>query len=530
MQTPGEQLRRGLGHGRDVARIAGSSRSDAGELAMNDPFRIFDNLREAYLRYLDSPFRLRYRALMEERRQLLDQDRQLYRRPLFEPVVPYEVSTSAIHAAARQVGASTDVADYVASSGLFPAKRTLFQHQLDAWAASKNGDPVVVTTGTGSGKTECYLLPVFAYLVEESAGWRAPAKRSPKALWWSHRGERRNPQRSHDTGRPKALRALFLYPLNALIEDQLARIRRACDSKEAQDWLDANRSGNRFWFGRYTGATPVSGEQTNNNKRQELRRRLRDMHDEWDQAQRSATTTGNEEILSYFQDPEGSEMWSRWDMQGDPPDILITNYSMLNIMLMRSLESPIFEQTKRWLAEDRERNVFHLVVDELHTYRGTPGTEVGYLLRTLLYRLGLTPESPQLRLISTSASMDANDPGSLEYLEQFFGRDAGSFRIIGGTQAAFPSNATLPSAKSFADFAQALDKDGLENAVNALGTAASVKSNEPTPARRLGDVLARIPAPWKRCARRQSRSRSPPSASQARSSQRMRTPPRAPEG
>ena len=137
MQTPGEQLRRGLGHGRDVARIAGSSRSDAGELAMNDPFRIFDNLREAYLRYLDSPFRLRYRALMEERRQLLDQDRQLYRRPLFEPVVPYEVSTSAIHAAARQVGASTDVADYVASSGLFPAKRTLFQHQLDAWAASK---------------------------------------------------------------------------------------------------------------------------------------------------------------------------------------------------------------------------------------------------------------------------------------------------------------------------------------------------------------------------------------------------------
>ena len=168
--------RRGLGHGRDVDRIAGSSRSDAGELAMNDPFRIFDNLREAYLRYLDSPFRLRYRALMEERRQLLDQDRQLYRRPLFEPVVPYEVSTSAIHAAARQVGASPDVGDYVASSGMFPAKRTLFQHQLDAWAASKNGDPVVVTTGTGSGKTECYLLPVFAYLVEESAGWRCPCK------------------------------------------------------------------------------------------------------------------------------------------------------------------------------------------------------------------------------------------------------------------------------------------------------------------------------------------------------------------
>ena len=65
------------------------------------------------------------------------------------------------------------------------------------------------------------------------------------------------------------------------------------------------------------------------------------------------------------------------------------------------------------------------------------------------------------------------------------------FGSSAATQAAFPSNATLPSAKSFADFAQALDKDGLENAVNALGTAASVKSNEPTPARRLGDVLAK---------------------------------------
>ena len=175
----------------------------------------------------------------------------------------------------------------------------------------------------------------------------------------------------------------------------------------------------------------------------------------------------------------------------DPPDILITNYSMLNIMLMRSLESPIFEQTQRWLAKDKERNVFHLVVDELHTYRGTPGTEVGYLLRTLLYRLGLTPESPQLRIISTSASIDAHDPGSLEYLEQFFGTDSTSFRIIGGTQAAFPSGPTVPSAKSFADFAQTLDKDGLECAADALGTATSVTSNEPTPARRLRDVLAK---------------------------------------
>ena len=59
---------------------------------MNDPFKTFNELRQAYLRYLDSPFRLRYPALMEERRRLLDRDRQLYRDPLFEPIVPYDLS------------------------------------------------------------------------------------------------------------------------------------------------------------------------------------------------------------------------------------------------------------------------------------------------------------------------------------------------------------------------------------------------------------------------------------------------------
>ena len=61
---------------------------------------------------------------------------------------------------------------------------------------------------------------------------------------------------------------------------------------------------------------------------------------------------------------------------------------MLNIMLMRSVEAPIFDATRAWLSAD-QRNLFHLVVDELHTYRGTPGAEVGYLLRVLLDRLGL---------------------------------------------------------------------------------------------------------------------------------------------
>ncbi len=457
---------------------------------MIDPIATFNELREAYLRYLDSPFRLRYPCLMEERRHLLDQDRQLYRKPLFEPITPYKSSGATVRAASAQAGASLDVADYVTASGLFPANRKLFQHQLDAWRASRSGEAVIVTTGTGSGKTECYLLPVFAYLVEDSARWGAPAQRPTRALWWKHARQQRIAQRSHDSGRSRAMRALFLYPLNALIEDQLGRIRRACDSIPGRAWLDAQRRGNRFWFGRYTGSTPVSGHQANASKRQELKRRMGDMESEWAQAQVSAASSGNDEILSYFQDPQGSEMWSRWDMQDDPPDILITNYSMLNIMLMRSLEADIFDQTRQWLAADRERNLFHLVVDELHTYRGTPGTEVGYLLRALLHRLDLTPDSPQLRIIATSASIEANDPGSLQYLEQFFGRDPSTFRIIDGDRATFPHSATLPTARAFSDFAQNLEQYDLDRAVADLAAVAGVSATQPTAERRLGKVLA----------------------------------------
>jgi len=60
-------------------------------------------------------------------------------------------------------------------------------------------------------------------------------------------------------GGPAAIRALVLYPLNALVEDQLGRLRVALDGPQARHWLQTNRGSNRFYFGRYTGRTPVSG-------------------------------------------------------------------------------------------------------------------------------------------------------------------------------------------------------------------------------------------------------------------------------
>jgi DEAD/DEAH box helicase domain-containing protein len=462
---------------------------------MDNPFRIFDEIRQAYLRYLDSPFRLRYEALLSERRDLLDQDRQLYREPLFEPLAPHESSQLTVAQACAQ-----DAAGFITSGGdrgLFPAARTLHRHQFEAWQESRGGKAVVVTSGTGSGKTECYLLPIFAYLVEESArGWGTPGPKALDRFWWRARRQTRVLQRAYEPPqRPAAVRALLLYPLNALIEDQLGRIREACDGRPARRWLDQNRAGHRFWFGRYTGITPVSGPQASNAKRNELRKRLHEMDLEWSRARASAAAQSDPRILYYFQNPDGSEMWSRWDMQDTPPDILITNYSMLNIMLMRSVETGVFDRTHQWLAADK-RNLFHLVVDELHSYRGTPGTEVGYLLRALLHRIGLTPDSPQLRIIATSASIEKNDPGSLDYLEQFFGRDRSSFAIVPGYPSAFPSppDGLLPHLAALASLDQDLNQPDAAQAARRFEAAVGLPASSDPAAVILSKCLDHIQA------------------------------------
>jgi len=246
--------------------------------------------------------------------------------------------------------------------------------------------------------------------------------------------------------------------------------------------------------GRYNSVAPVSGLTDAPNKRQELKRRLNEMDVQWARARASARAREDSRILEYFQAPDGCEMWSRWDMQEAPPDILITNYSMLNIMLMRNIEDNIFESTKRWLAADRQHHLFHLVVDELHTYRATPGTEVGYLLRTLLQRLDLHPDSPQLRIIATSASIE-EDPESRRYLEGFFGRDRSSFDVLPGDRRRFrpPERQFTVYADQFAALDRALDDRTPAEAAATFATGLEETSSG-DPGRDLAHSLERIGA------------------------------------
>lgn len=482
---------------------------------MTDPIRTFDSLKSAYLRYFDSPFDLRFEDLVQARRRLLDRDGVLYREPLIEPQPGYVLSGHDVRAAATTVlsgiagWSPQNIADLaaVAEEGLFlPRGSTpieLYRHQeatLQSSVAARAD--TVILTGTGSGKTESIYLPVLAALVRESARWSAiPA--APRNDWWSmpppagsanRVNHPRISQRAHEPGsRPAAIRALVLYPLNALAEDQMSRLRQALDSDRIRAWLSANRPGHRFWFGRYTGWTPISGSPQRDNAEAELRTELR-------RQSSLATRVAGTDAQRFFPRFDGGEMWSRWDMQDAPPDILITNYSMLNIMLMRDIEDQIFAATRRWLEDPA--NVFHLVVDELHTYRGTPGTEVGYILRVLYERLGLNPDHPQLQILASSASLGDDDTRAQDYLRQFFGRSRPFTLIRGGAEALSPgsvhrlSGLAEPIRHLGSSVVSASETD-VANAVAAFASAASLSppNGALSAGQQLGAALVEAGAP-----------------------------------
>lgn len=425
---------------------------------MHDLVGAHQRLDRIYQLYIKSAFPLRYRALAEERDRLLQQPGILSQPPLVEPVPIYPSSGMDLTAAANQLPPEyRDLAQL--GQMIFDPGVELYQHQWESLReVLVNQRDLVVTTGTGSGKTECFLLPLLAQLARESQTWSANPQPPSNHCWWNGTGNRVS-QWTH-TPRPKALRALILYPLNALVEDQLRRLRKALEAPLVHQWLNQARGGNRITFGRYTSQTPVSGDRTPDSIRR-LRNELREL--ERQQLQVETAIQNNPSLAKdmpdlpyYFPQINGGEMWSRWDMHENPPDILITNYSMLNIMMMRSIENNIFDKTCNWLASDPE-NQFFLIIDELHAYRGTPGTEVAYILRLLYSRLGLTPNSPQLRILTTTASLEKNQQGR-DFLREFFGRD--NFHFISTPQIVPTPRATLSSYRSsFAQFSQSVQPD-----------------------------------------------------------------------
>jgi DEAD/DEAH box helicase domain-containing protein len=409
------------------------------------PIAIIEDLRDAFLRYIDTAYALRDPSLAEERRRLLLQGQgNLFAPLMLEPVLPYD-GVASVEEAARQAGVGVrDLSDVVRSvfgvgSESLPDVR-LRSHQsvaLAAHFARAGAHNPVVTSGTGSGKTESFLIPLLTRVTAEK---RSSAALPPIQEWWELKRQTDNWQAARTVGpTPAAMRSVILYPTNALVEDQVARLRRAVRGLREQD------SPIDLWFGRYTGATPGSGGvpsgRLSGSRASEVARGIRELA----RLNARLAELNDPELTSQFQDPCAGELVTRWDMIATPPDVLVTNYSMLNVMLMRDVEEPIFESTRLWLEGSRDR-VFTLVVDELHLYRGSAGAEVGMVVRNLASRLGLSPSSDQFRIIATSASLPGDDSGR-EYLERFFGVSRDSFLIEQGQPRGIVAG-TTPTAGS----------------------------------------------------------------------------------
>lgn len=439
---------------------------------MKDPIGVFDQIRDNFILYVKTAFGTRFPSIEKEREELLRRPGVLCQEPWVEPLPKYKPSGKKVGQLTGEDVPGFDVEGLemfknLVDCGLFDPSHELYVHQKEMLRLALSGRNCVVTAGTGSGKTESFLLPIFASLAKESLKWAPPSRPRPHVDdWWNNRDWQeqcnpivtqrrarrgrglepvrrmqrsyRVPQRGHET-REAAVRALVLYPMNALVEDQLTRLRKALDSGQARQFFERKLNGNRIYFGRYNSATPVPGHESkpsgnpDSNRIKKLTEAIQKIDSIAAAAEDYASEHGKPEVKYFFQSLDGSEMRSRWDMQDAPPDVLITNFSMLSVMMMREADSGVFEKTRQWLAGGDDR-VFHLVIDELHLYRGTTGAEVAYLIRLLLLRLGLYPGHPKLRVLASSASLEPDDQDSRSFLADFFGIPGEDFEIIQGIQ------------------------------------------------------------------------------------------------
>ena len=223
-------------------------------VSASDPASLQAGIREGYLRYFDTAFWLRDEKLMAERRRLLEQDGVVFQDALIEPLPAYPSGRTILEVCA-DAGLDRAIADRLGRM-LFDAdgEFELWEHQARSLEVSlAKGDGarnVVVTSGTGSGKTECFLLPVFARLLAEARSW-GPQPELDR--WWTtDRGEWRGCRAR--AARQDAVRAMVLYPTNALVEDQVSRLRLAVESTVSGGGQP------EIFFGRYTGATLGLGE------------------------------------------------------------------------------------------------------------------------------------------------------------------------------------------------------------------------------------------------------------------------------
>lgn len=287
-------------------------------MAKLNPIEESDYIEKEFREYLKDTFNFKD---VDYKKQFFEElDKQsLYKGPYLNVSLPF-VSTKSINELIEE----GKISSLFRKLGSIKLNQKLYKHQEESLEKISNGRSVVITTGTGSGKTECFLYPVLNSILQDiEAGNNGPG-----------------------------IRALLLYPMNALVNDQIDRIRN----------ILSEFSEIRYGF--FTGETP---EHPSDQLREHL-----------------------SEVLG-VQIPE-NEVLSREEIRNNPPHLLFTNYSMLEYLLIRPNDFKIF-------SPDYLKNWKFIILDEAHVYSGALGIEVSLLLRRLT---GLSENKPQFLLTSAT--------------------------------------------------------------------------------------------------------------------------------
>lgn len=357
----------------------------------------------------------RFQGIKEQWHSFLRNPAQLINGPFLEAATSYEQGDS-LEALPLAEATRKTILDVMGG-------HPLYKHQSDALKLVLDGQNVVIATGTSSGKTRCFQLPILDDLIRDS---------SP------------------------GLRAIIIYPMNALVNDQL------------QDWERLLAKHPQITFARFTGQTPSDAKDYETNLRQACRARLKGKVDA-DLLEDEANAEFHIELTKAKATP--NHLRHRAAIRQAPPHILVTNFSMLEYLLVRPVDAPVFEGAR----------LKFLVLDEAHAYRSVQATEIAFLLRRLKERLAV--KNPVC--IATSATLGkAGDAVSAERVRRFasglFGEPFKADGLIYGTPKTIlpPTRAIEVPTQNYLDAGDALALGGSDAALSKLPSTGAVTLRE----------------------------------------------------
>jgi len=417
-------------------------------MSTSSPFTIqssIASLGDELKRYLEAQYHIRDDGLVRERKALFDDGDTIAQQAYLEATPAYETGRGFAELSIPSISKQLLTSLAALRLGVFNPPYVHQSNALEAFVGGKKD--IIASTGTGSGKTEIFLYSILAAFAEQSAA---------------------NPTAAQMSG----CRALVLYPMNALVADQLSRMRNILGNESTKD-LFTKLVGRHMTFGMYTGRTPFPGDISENRNESRAGELFKEfvkpiLDDPNLLAQLEARGKWPSKDMEQFfgkkgtrwanrlkTDPNDAELYMRHEMQDHCPDILITNYSMLEYMLLRPIERPIFDSTARYLATEGAYLTF--VLDEAHMYRGTTGAEVAYLIRRLMSRLRIGRD--KVRFILTTASVgkeEADIEAALEFAERLTNARKGDKRFLFvkgmAEKLATPRPATDSETEAFASF------------------------------------------------------------------------------